>query len=210
LNNLFLSVTGSVSWTKFSERFCVDCKPSNAEYNNLTHLPYYRCPHENCNKKFKFREFFEHLKTTCGPPKTSPTVNIEGEINRHEREIKRLQELKVADVKKAIRETKMKKEKESREIERLINNQELFDRQLIDLEAKLRALTTSAQNQPRNDEIADSCGVCLENYDNENCQRACIINCMHYFCFRCLNALNSKICPKCRMPFNNAQIRKIY
>jgi hypothetical protein len=44
-----------------------------------------RCPHKNCKKKFQDYEFFEHLKTTCGLPKASPTVNIESRIKRRER-----------------------------------------------------------------------------------------------------------------------------
>ncbi|CBY11162.1 unnamed protein product [Oikopleura dioica] len=64
------------------------------------------------------------------------------------------------------------------------------------------------QKQSIND-TENRCGVCSDNYDNNHVQRACP-PCFHSYCFTCLKSLQEKICPTCRLEFEESDIKKIH
>jgi hypothetical protein len=118
--HLFLSVSGPtvqawrVKHLMLTLPFCNDCVPEGSvlQGNMKSPSPKYICPHKKCDKTFLVDEFFEHLENTCS------------NFDFLDEEIKRLQNLKFADVKlknstKALTETKNKLQQNSVDIKRL-------------------------------------------------------------------------------------------
>jgi len=55
----------------------------------------------------------------------------------------------------------------------------------------------------------DECDICREKY-NKLDRHSCAPKCGHLTCQECLAKLHEKLCPICREPFTENDVRKIY
>ena len=124
-----------------------ELKAQCIEYDDYLNDLVFNCPLDKpCNQRLTYADFMKHSHNEESSEKIRSSAEnsaIESKISHHENEIKRLHEIKetICGIKKSLETTKSKREKENNEIKRLMKIQKVFDKEIRELEEKLKENT---------------------------------------------------------------------